>query len=830
MPRTLGTPVHVGTLSPKLARTVLLFSASTALLADVAWADGLEEVVVTARKREENIQNIPVAVTAISGEQMDNYSLRSLEQISASTPELTVVRGSNGSGATLSLRGIGSSYTSIGIEQSVAVNVDGVYYGQGRIINEGFFDMKQVEILKGPQALFFGKNSSSGVISFTSADPGNHFEASARAGYEFKSRTPSIEGIVSGPVSDTLGLRLAVRAADMRGGFVENVAPAKSFTTLDVASGFAATTHNTGAPQRDVPQEQDDVARLTAKFTPADNFTLTLKGSVDRYRVEDATWNAVLYSCPGVPAGITSAQGTPAGLSQVNGQACRKDWQIQQNNIPADVAASNPLLNRHGGRLYQDYDSYAFTGNAAYNLSAADLSAVVGYHHFVNYFLGDYDYSGAADGGTWGAERSAYSAFSSEVRAQTTLDSPINFMVGGYFQSTKLDFHQLVLFPGGLEDSHAADPALRYVTVEKKSTTDGKTYAGFGQLIWKFTPQWELTTGARYTHETKDSVFRQPYVVAPYQLVFVQGTPLAAKQTFNNVSPEATLTWKPVDNITLYGAYKQGYKSGGFSGSALYSLFTTVNDLAFGPEKAKGFEAGLKSTWLDGQLRLDAVVYRYTYDDLQVDFFDSAKIQFVTFNAGSSRTKGIDTQLEWAATRALVLRAIANYNKAEYLSFTNAPCNAGQSIQEGCMPGLRPAQDLSGKSTANAPKFTASLGGDYSVPLGAGLVFGASANARYSSSYYLSAFANPNAQQSAYTLFDAALKVSNEDRNWELALIGKNLGNKFVLTSAQDSPSSGGNTGGTASAPVSAATPYRADQVGVATPPRTVPLPVTARF
>ena len=142
---------------------MLLIGASMALLTESAYADGLEEIVVTARKREESILNIPVAVTAISGERLDRYQLRSLEQISASTPELTVVRGSNGSGATLSLRGIGSSYTSIGIEQSVAVNVDGVYYGQGRIINEGFFDMKQVEILKGPQALFFGKNSTSGV-------------------------------------------------------------------------------------------------------------------------------------------------------------------------------------------------------------------------------------------------------------------------------------------------------------------------------------------------------------------------------------------------------------------------------------------------------------------------------------------------------------------------------------------------------------------------------------------------------------------------------------------------------------------------------------------
>ena len=148
----------------------------------------LEEITVTARKREENIQNIPVAVTVLSGEELDRLSLRSLEQIASSKPEIVIARGSSGSGATISARGIGSTFTSIGIEQSVAVIVDGVYYGQGRVINEGFFDMKQVEILKGPQALFFGKNATAGAIAFTTANPGSNFEALARAGYELEAR------------------------------------------------------------------------------------------------------------------------------------------------------------------------------------------------------------------------------------------------------------------------------------------------------------------------------------------------------------------------------------------------------------------------------------------------------------------------------------------------------------------------------------------------------------------------------------------------------------------------------------------------------------------
>src|SRR3990167_3982865 len=494
------------------ASTVAFLAASPAVaLADEApAATALEEIIVTARKRDENIQNIPVAVTAISGEQLDHFALRSIEEIAATMPQLSVTRGSSGSGATISLRGIGSSFTSIGIEQSVAVNVDGVYYGQGRIINEGFFDMKQVEVLKGPQALFFGKNATAGVLSFTSANPGSEFEALGRLSYEFNSKTPAIEAMVSGPITDTFGMRLAVRASNMQGGYVENLAPATSLTTLDVNT-FAATAHASPAPQKDIPGERDIVARLTAQWIPSEQFSLTLKAAVDRYRVTDATWNNEMVSCP-------------KGTAQVQpGAACDKNWKIQQNDVPADIAATNSLLGRHGGELYQDYDSYSLTGVADYNTDTVSLTAVTGFHHFVNYFLGDYDFTGAADGGTWGSERSEYTAFSEEIRVQTRLDGPINVMAGVFYQNTQLDFNQQIIFPGALEDPTVSDPSLRYITLEKLSRTDGTTFAGFGQVIWALAEDWEATVGARYTHETKTSTFDQPYVISLYQGAFEIG-------------------------------------------------------------------------------------------------------------------------------------------------------------------------------------------------------------------------------------------------------------------------------------------------------------------
>jgi len=820
------------------ARLLLLCAAPAALLwahpaiaaeaADDDQTSALEEVIVTARKRQENIREIPVAVTAVSGEKLDKYDLRSIEAIAASIPQLSVVRGSSGSGATISLRGIGSTFTSIGIEQSVAVILDGVYYGQGRIINEGFFDMKQVEVLRGPQALFFGKNATAGVLSFTSGDPGDSFEALARVGYEFKGQVANLESVVSGPVTDTLGLRLAVRYSDMADGYVINDAPARSLNTLNIATG-ATTVHAGQAPIRDLPGERDLSARLTALWRPSDDFSLNLKGSITRYRTENATWNNELINCP------------VGGFAQVNRtEACSADRHIQQNTVPADVAATNPLLGRHGGQLYQDYDAYSISAAANYSTGKVDLTSVTGLHRFKNYFLGDYDYTGAANGGTWGSEQSKYKAFSEEIRAQTTLEFPLNLMVGVYFQSTRLDFDQQIVFPGALEDSRVTDPTKRYITVAKLSYTDGRTFAGFAQAQWKFSDELELTAGARYTHETKNSQFRQPYVIAAFQGVFRQSPPnppIVDNASYNDLSPEVTLTWKPSDQWTAFASYKQGFKSGGFSGSALDSAIgnTTVNDLAFRPESAEGFEGGVRGAVLDGRLRFAVDVYSYKYSDLQVDYFDAVGIQFITKNAGSSRAKGIETEVEWAPAEVpgLVLRGTLAYNRARYISFADAPCWGGQRRSEGCIvtpppagspagTPSRPVQNLSGKTTALAPKLAGALEANYERPVGNNLVFGASANLKYSSSYVANPFNNPGAKQDSYATIDAAVRLKTEDGRWEFALLGKNLTDEYVVYYAGDAPSSGSGTATDAG--------IRSDTVAAPNLPRTIAVQLTWKY
>ena len=601
-----------------------------------------------------------------------------------------------------------------------------------------------------------------------------------------------------------------------------------------MSNGFAAAVHNIPAPQRDVPQEKNLVGRVSLKYEVTDHLTDTFKTTLDKYNVIDATWNSITFFCP-----TGSRQTDPS-------EPCGKNYDVYQNNLPADIAATNPITARHGGQLYQDYNSESYSNNLKYDGEKFTLESVTGFHHFVNYFLGDYDLTGAVNSpaGTWGIEKSQYQAFSSELRGQTQFHGPLNFMGGFLFQATELKFNQFVIFPGGLSDL-SLNTDDRYITVEKLSSTHGDTYSGFGQVIWDIVPGLNFTAGARYTHETKDSYFIQPYVVGPYQGVFRQYNPaipntfIGATQSFNNISPEATLSWKPESNLTLYASYKTGYKSGGFSGSALNSAVanTTEAQLAFKPETPKGFEGGVKSTLLDGTLRLNADAYDYVYDNFQVDFFDSVHIDYVTKNVGQLESRGFEVQAQWAPPQVtgLQIDGAFAFNDAYYKSFPNGPCYGGQSIEEGCSLDANPksdsfgqlTQNLTGKRAGQSPQFTGTVAIDYERPIGNGLNLGVSGNAHLSSSYHLSQFGYAFDSQSAFATFDASLRLSDEKNRWELALIGKNLTDQFVLSSGLDVPSTGVGTGTSINATPK---PLHSDLGGTPGLPRTVALQLTFHF
>ncbi|MFS0738782.1 TonB-dependent receptor [Sphingomonas sp. 1P06PA] len=771
---------------------------------------GIEDIVVTARRRDKSLQTIPVAISAITPQQIQQRDITSIEKIAATTPQFTVGRASSGSGAQLSMRGIGSNSTSIGIEQSVATVVDGAYSGFGRIIYEGFFDLDRIEILRGPQALFFGKNATAGVVSINTANPGDKLEVIGRTGYEFKSETIYAEGVISTPLTDTLGVRVALRGSKMFGGYYRNESPVIPYATTDVATG-ATTNYTAPVAAREQPGEKEFLGRITLQWKPTGQLTATLKANIDRNRVNNNSWNYVNFACAN---GFSTLSPTVP---------CRDDnFVVHQNDLPAEIASQTPFAG--DGDLYNRYRSWNLIGNIDYDFGDVKLTSTTFYNENTNSWNCNCAYQ---TGPIWATERSTWRGFSNETRVTTDFEGPLNLLAGVFYQNTKRVFDQNVLFAGA--ENSAAPAGMRFVAYSKNSETKGETISGFGQVNWKFLPRFELAAGVRYIRETKDSYFIQPYVNPGLTALFVQGVAVNADQTFTNWSPEVTLAYKPTEDVNLYAAYKTAYKSGGLSNSGIYSALSTdpAADFIFEPEKAKGVEAGIKTTLLDRQLRFNTTLYRFKYTNLQVDFFNSPTFAFLTINAGSVITKGIETEFEYAprAVPGLVFNASVNYNKARFRSFTG-PCYSGQSTQLGCPsptgPGGFPQQDLSGRPPAVAPEWTGTLGISYDGSLSEAIDFGFNANARYSDNYLASSLGNPLSAVGSYVTLDAGFQLRTPDRRYELALIGKNLTNRQYFLGAQDAPATGSGTGTPAG--------ISADQSGYGTLPRTVQLQLTVRY
>ncbi|HET7204659.1 MAG TPA: TonB-dependent receptor [Steroidobacteraceae bacterium] len=782
---------------------------------------GLEEIVVTARKRDESVQDVPLLVTAVSADQIRENDLTSLDKLAATMPNFLVGRASNGSGAQVTLRGIGSSSTSIGIEQSVAVIVDGIYYGQGRIIEEGFFDLQSLEILKGPQALFFGKNATAGAINMTTNDPGNETEIEGRANYEFESESVQVEGIFSTPVSDTFGVRVALRGTKMDGGYYKNEMLASvPYPTFDVATD-TLNPHTALPESRDQPGMEELLGRITLKWTPNDQFAATLKAAYDKNEVNNSSWNYVCYRSP---TGISAL--SPYGPGDPDNYPCREHFVTHQLNAPVDFAADFPYA-RGDGSQYNDYESKSVTLNLEYDLDSVDFTWVSNWNRNENQWACNCDFQGSPVT-TFATENSPFTAVSSELRALTKSSGSLNGMLGVYYQDTTRDFHQHIGF-ANVEDS-TVSPENRYQATSKRGKTDGETLSVFGQLIWSITETVEATAGARYTDETKDSDFRQPYNNAAVTEIFRPAEdPLGvvvAHQTFTNTSPEVTLSWTPVADVMLYAAYKSGYKSGGFSISGINSAFRAdpLSDLTFDPEKARGFEAGVKSTILDQQLRLNMTAYEYKFIDLQVDFFRSDVFAFNTITA-DAKTRGVELSLEYVpqGLPGLNLHGEFDYNKATYED-SLIPCYSGQTPAMGCTFAVDnyPYQDADGKPTANAPEFAASMGARYEMTVGDGLRFMVAADARYSDEYNPSGFDNPLAMMDSYWTVDASVRFGRDDGLWEVALLGKNLTDQFYVSGVVDGPLTG-TRGGTADS-------VFADQLGFGNVPRTVVLQLSTRF
>ncbi|MBT4162147.1 MAG: TonB-dependent receptor [Gammaproteobacteria bacterium] len=802
----------------------------------------IEEIVVQARAEEKSVRDIPVALTAVGEERMNNFGIESFTDLEAITPQLSIRRAGNGNGATIGIRGIGSTTTSIGIEQSVALMIDGVYFPQGRAINEGLLDVSQVAVLKGPQALYFGKNATAGVVSVMTNNPGDEFEASIRINNEFKSDDLTLEGMISVPINDKIGVRLVVQKSKMDEGWIENsgVDEPAAYQTTDAAT-FAQQTYFNPAAESNWPQEESTYVRLTLAGDLSDTFDYNIKGSYAKFEQGTPSGALEMFSCRAMngiahtsatvapqPAGRQTPLREPIALPNVD---CAPDGGRGWNNVPPEIARTNALLSQFGGEDGDLYESYSITGNFNWAFDNYDLNLILNYHEQEAEWVGDQDASGVTS--IFAGEKNDFDNLSAEFRMVTRLDQPVNFVLGGYFQKTERYFNQVVNFAGARNTAAAAND--EYTAYDKISETDGETQSIYGEVIWDIADRWQMTAGVRYIDETKDSYFIQPYVNPFFLGLFTvydpanPATRAVADQSFDDVIPEMTLRWETTDDLTLYAAYKEGFKSGGFSNSAILSNLSPngFNDFIFEPEEVKGGEVGAKAAVLDSSMLLTFEVFFYDFEDLQVDYFNSAQFAYVTENAGGSETKGAELQVEWLTPiEGLYLSGSISYLSSTFTEFESF-CSTGQTLAQGCVLPPPPAsetaarQSLDGNDRPGAPEWSGFVALNYERPLGENLLFGITANAQFRSEQGLVA-QDATATADSYQTYDANIRVGAADGKWQLALIGKNLSDEYEFRFGGNVPGTGGNTG--------TAEGFPSDLQGVAIRPRQVELEFTYNF
>jgi outer membrane receptor protein involved in Fe transport len=736
-----------------------------------------EDIVVTARQRNESLLDVPVAVTAISAAQLNRNAALDLPRIAELSPGIVVSNYGGQGGGSIGIRGISSPANALGFEQAVSVSVDGVQTSIGFLSQLGIFDVAQVEILKGPQALLFGKNSSAGVISIKTALPTNSFQAGIKTSYEFVADEVLVDAFVSGPLTDTLGARLAVRGRSMKGWLYNDARP------------YADNPFIPG-PDRGIPGtserrvgDSEFAGRVTLQFDPTNDVSLILRATYNQISNQGNGRASQALSCPtGFP--------NIFGVNDIFGE-CRQDNHLSNADPSPDVVAGFPRTSSDGRSFGKvKYFTTVLTGNV--DLGKVSLTSVTGYNDFSSNSFFSHDQTALAQVLIY--EETEYRAFSQEIRALSDFDGPFNLMVGGYYQDQKTQLDSPVL----LNNSFFNPANGQFLTFRGFGGIDGTTVSAFAQGILEL-DEFEIAGGVRWTRETKN--YQSTNLDGFPVTAFPPGKSLSGRFRDDNFSPEVTVSWHPTARSTVYGAYRTGYKSGSFNLTNPIQATSTIAGFSFGPENSKGFELGARGEIFDGKVFVDFNLFRYTFSDLQVNAFNPALVAYTTTNVGSVRQRGLELQAKYSPTSDLQLRANVAYTRNRFRDFvgqcysysfpagdTTSPAPAGCRFRSGTRIL---EQDFEGRAPARSPDWAGNAGATYATDIPALGRLTLSGDTFYSSAYFASETMAPATRQPAFWRFNAGVTLEDERAGWSIGLLGRNLTNKYFLLFAADA------TGGT---------------------------------
>lgn len=668
----------------------------------------LEEIVVTAQRRDENLQDVPVAVAAFSGDDLVGKGVDGTEALSEVVPGLVVY---NQQGRFLPrLRGVGNSLISAGYESGISTYVDGVYYASTTIGVMSLNNIERVEVLKGPQGTLFGRNATGGLVQVVTKKPDHEFGGNIALTYA-NYDTVTADGYVTGGHSENLAMDLAFHYSEQGDGWGTNLFDGKDVYKIDEDTALRSSLIFT-------PSDRTEL-RLAADYNKNENSMSANQPREDQGFVPDANANGINDHDEGIIDQITD------------------DYDVSLNLAPkGEIEGWGVSMH-----FVHEFDFATLTSITAYResdfLFQQDVETTK--IHTIDLYINQSD-----------------EQFTQELQLSSNADSFATWVVGAYWFDGESSHD-----PFGV-DYNVPVPPLDTRAINADLTTE--SYAFYGQSTIPVTDKTNLTLGIRYTSEDRDIKASD---IAIHLLGFpVDLSPPPEDKSYSKTTYRIALDHQITDNVMGYISWNTGFKSGGFNGTTP----NTAANAPFAPELLTAWEVGLKTSLLDGRLRLNTAAFFYDYEDVQLGRFVQGNTIF--YNGPDAEVTGIDVDFEALLTERLVITGGLSWLDTEFQShdylgtqpviFHTPSATGGNTLTLG---------DAEGNELPFAPEYTVSLGAQYTIPLENGeLVF----NGQYS--YNDGFFWGPDNTyyEPSYSFVNASA-VWALDNGMEFTLWGRNL-------------------------------------------------------
>ena len=704
------------------------FSRRSALYAVIATTSGLvlsplhaqesrlmlDEVIVTAQKREQSIQDVPVSVTAIAAEMIEQAGIQTTEDIVRVAPSLTFTGNTDKQAQAFSVRGIGTSVFGINTEQSVAFIVDDVATVQPGESIENLSDVERIEVLRGPQSTLFGKSASAGAIVVTTRAPSEQSEAALESTVT-NDEEYRLSGSASGPLGESFGYRMSGYWTD-REGYIDNLYNDHELNGTE--------NHGLRGKLRWDASESID-ATLTAYYNKDDDTCCVLTA-------RELSPDALLFGA--LP--------------------------LNRNGI--DVGDDNDRV-----RMDIDFEGQTETtgGNLRVNIGAGEHTLVSitaindwQYDNAIDVDGWDIDIAalvGAGHGGMYQVSEMDSDFFSQEFRLLSPADAKLEYLAGLYYADSESErYHE-----------RNVEPALPFAQAHANSAAGTETSAVFGQATWHFTEATSVTAGLRYHYEE---------ISGEYTDLLTDAGTIRGDDDDSKVVGRITLQQMLGEDTMVFASYATGYKGQAFDVTTGFDETKAENPVA--PETSESIELGMKGTFWDRRLRLNATLFQTGFEDYQaqsivLEGFGDARFDLV--NVGKLETAGAEIESTVLLMESLTVTLNAAYIDAEVNDYTGANCWPGQTLAQGCTGDY---QNIDGGELPSAPQWKYGLFLEYEHDLD-GVPFDAFAGFNYSwqDDVIFDINQDPDLYQDAYGIANLRVGIVDDDSHYQVAAFVNNL-------------------------------------------------------